>query len=285
MLLAYGTLAAYVSRSYVKGVATTPKQGFLLSSDYLSTVKKTTEVSLYPEKKILFSEKEDDDSSNYTFSFSITNTADGSISSKRMQYYMKMSSLPSGTTVTIDNRDITESVLSDDGYKASVMNAYSKVTHTYLVSIPKEAMTSATEIIVKAIPDNDSDNSGYILAGKLQPSIVGKVASFSYNDKIIDAGNVSEYAAFNYQISISNSAENREMLLSWNKNLIEIDPIFLKNYTEEKNPGSLLIEMNDANNSYLIQFYRLPGATIDDWKDLGLSFNPYSMELQEEINQ
>ena len=35
-----GTLAAYVSRSYVKGVATTPKQGFSLSSDYLSAVSK-----------------------------------------------------------------------------------------------------------------------------------------------------------------------------------------------------------------------------------------------------
>ena len=38
-----GVFAAYVSRSYVKGVATTPKQGFILSSDYLSPVSKSAD--------------------------------------------------------------------------------------------------------------------------------------------------------------------------------------------------------------------------------------------------
>lgn len=284
-LLASASLAAYVSRSYVKGVAATPKQGFLLSSDYLSPVKNTMEENLYPEKKILLTEKTDTDDFDYSFTFSITNTSDGTVSNKRIQYYLKISGLPFGTKVYIDNKDITNEVISENGYKASVMNAYTKVTHNYKVSIPKEVMTSAAEIMVKAIPDNDSDNSGYILAGKLQPSIVGKVASFTYNDKIIDTGSVSDYAAFNYQISISNSPENRKMMLSWNNKLIEIDPLFLKNFSNLKNPGLLSLEMNDINNSYLIQFYRLPGATIDKWEDLGLSFEPYNQEMQEEINR
>ena len=94
-----GTLAAYVSRSYVKGVATTPKQGFSLSSDYLSAVSKNADQDKYPDKKILLTEKAETDDSPYILTFSITNTADGSVSTKRMQYYLQMSGLPEGATV------------------------------------------------------------------------------------------------------------------------------------------------------------------------------------------
>ena len=276
-----GTLAAYVSRSYVKGVATTPKQGFSLSSDYLSAVSKNADTTTYPDKKILLTEKGEDDSSSYTFTFSITNTADGTISTKRMQYYLAMSGLPEGATVKHGNTDITNGVTAVNGYQAPVMNAYTRVTHSYTITIPKDKMASAADIIVTATPDADSDTSGFILAGRLQPSIIGTVASFSYEGKFQETGNVEDYAAFNYQISVSNAGEGRSMILTWNNSLVEIDPLFLNMIRTESgsadtapNPGTLTITMNDANNSYLIQFYRLPGGSISSWADLGLEFKP-----------
>ncbi|MGM9959014.1 MAG: hypothetical protein ACI32B_07195 [Erysipelotrichaceae bacterium] len=270
-----GTLAAYVSRSYVKGVATTPKQGFSLSSDYLSAVSKNAEQDTYPDKKILLTEKVETDTSPYTLTFSITNTADGSISTKRMQYYLAMGGLPEGATVKYGNTDITNEVTSEDGYRALVMNAYTRVTHTYSITIPKDKMASAADIIVTATPDADSDTSGFILAGRLQPSIIGTVAPFSHEGKFLETGEAKDYAAFNYQISVSNAGEGKKMKLTWNKDLVEIDPLFLESINNNGgNSGSLELTMNDANSSYLIQFYRLPGGSISDWTDLKLDFKP-----------
>lgn len=278
-----GTLAAYVSRSSVKGVATTPKQGFSLSSDYLSAVSKNADPDTYPDKKILLTEKEETDPSPYTLTFSITNTADGSVSTKRMQYYLKMSDLPEGATVH-GSTEITGDVVTATGYKAPVMNAYTRVTHTYTITIPKEKMASAADIIVTATPDADSDTSGFILSGRLQPSIIGTVASFSYEGKFQETGKIEDYAAFNYQISVSNASEGKKMKLTWNPNLVEIDPLFLENiknkgvqYTlndTEDGQKILILTMNDTNSSYLIQFYRLPGGVINDWEDLNLKFKP-----------
>ena len=270
-----GTLAAYVSRSYVKGVATTPKQGFSLSSDYLSAVSKNAKPDTYPDKKILLTEKSETDTSPYTLTFSITNTADGSVSTKRMQYFLKMTGLPDGATVQYGDTGITDKVTADTGYQAPVMNAYTRVTHTYAITIPKDKMASAADIIVTAIPDADSDTSGFILAGRLQPSIIGTVASFSYEGKFQETGNIEHYAAFNYQISVSNASEGKTMKLTWNNSLVEIDPLFLESINNNGgNSGSLELTMNDTNSSYLIQFYRLPERNIGNWNDLGISFEP-----------
>ena len=270
-----GTLAAYVSRSYVKGVATTPKQGFSLSSDYLSVVSKNADQDTYPDKKILLTEKAETDDSPYTLTFSITNTADGSVSTKRMQYCLKMSGLPEEATVQYGNEVITSFVTGSTGYQAPVMNAYTRVTHTYTITIPKDKMASAADIIVTATLDADSDTSGFILAGRLQPSIIGTVASFSYEGKFQETGNVNDYAAFNYQISVSNASEGKKMKLTWNSSLVEIDPLFLKTIGNNGgNSGSLELTMNDTNSSYLIQFYRLPGGSIGSWVELGIGFEP-----------
>ena len=270
-----GSLAAYVSRSYVKGVATTPKQGFSLSSDYLSAVSKSAEPDAYPDKKILLTEKAETDTSSYTLTFSITNTADGSVSTKRMKYTLQMSGLPEGAAVQYGNEDITSVVTGETGYPAPVMNAYTKVTHTYMITIPKDKMASAADIIVTATPDADSDTSGFILAGRLQPSIIGTVASFSYEGKFQETGNVEDYAAFNYQISVSNASEGKTMKLTWDSSLVEIDPLFLDSIGNNGgNSGSLELTMNDTNSSYLIQFYRLPESNIGDWDDLKIGFEP-----------
>lgn len=282
LLATWGTLAAYVSRSYVKGVATTPKQSFVLSSDYLSAVSKSADPATYPDKKIVLTEKGEDDTKPYTFTFSITNRADGFASTKKMQYYLKMSGLPEGATVRYGNEDITSKVTSESGYNAPAMYSHTSVTHTYQVSIPQDKMTSAADITVTATPDNDSDTSGLMLAARLQPSFIGTVAAFLPEGVILEKQdikyNADEYAAFNYQISVSNAAGSHNMKLTWNNELIEIDPLFLDTISDssytidpEKKITTLVFPMDDTNSNYLVQFYRL-GKSIDSWGDLGLTF-------------
>ena len=273
LLSGWVTFAAYVSRSYVKGVAATARQEFVLSSDYLSVVGKGAKPETYPVRRIMLTEKEDTDTSDYSFSFSITNTADGSVSTKRIRYTLKVIGLPEGAKLRQGETDITTDAGSVDGYMAPVMNAYTTVTHTYLVTIPKDQMTSAADISVTVTPDADSDTSGFILAGKLQPSIIGTVAAFSYEGVLLETGNLSDYAAFNYQISVSNAVEGQQMKLTWNKDAVEIDPLFAG---DNSNAGELIITIRDSNYTELIQFYRMPGGS----NDLNIAFEPYETNDQ-----
>ena len=162
-------------------------------------------------------------------------------------------------------------------------------TYTLLKRNPKAVMAvTPADIIVTVTPDEDSDTSGFILAGKLQPSIIGTVAAFSYEGVLLETGNLSDYAAFNYQISVSNAVEGQQMKLTWNKDAVEIDPLFIEKYKSEGLPikvqndpsGGLAITIRDSNYTELIQFYRMPGGVIQTSNDLNIDFEPVETNNQ-----
>ena len=277
-----GVIAAYTSRSYVKGVATTPKQGLALSSDYLVVVAQSATDDKYGVRKILLDEKNEDDETPYTFSFYIQNSSDGVVNKKSMQYTLFISDLPDGARELRDqtigeDEDITASVKG--GFQAPLMPAYTKVTHNYTISIPKDAVRDSKDILIKAIPDTDSDSSGNMLATKVQLSIVGAVAGFSYNGFFLDKTQKNaphEFVAFNYEVEVSNASEAHTMVLTWDTHYVEIDPLFLQQIEETKTgntDGRLEFTMDAMHSSYLIKFYRLDGRNEEDewqssWQEL-----------------
>ncbi|MGN0734049.1 MAG: hypothetical protein ACI4LC_07740 [Emergencia sp.] len=271
LFLISGTMAAYTSRSFVKGVATTPKQGLGLSSDYLSVVSKTASTDNYAVRKILLEEKDESDNSPYVITFYVQNSSDGTVNKNSMQYSLFATGLPEGATIRSTERDITDDATGAAGATAPLMPAYTKTTHTYQISIPKAAVNEASDIIIKAIPDADSDSSGNILAAKFQLSIAGVMAGFSYKGNFIDETPVnkpSEYVAFNYEVLVFNATESHQMVLTWDTDYVEIDPLFLERIVAT--PGtngsvkSVEFPMDAENNSYLIKFYRLKGQDINE---------------------
>lgn len=270
-----GTWAAYTSRSFVKGVATTPKQGLGLSSDYLVVVAKSAQEDKYAVRKILLDEKSEDDTTPYTFTFYIQNSSDGSVNEKSMRYTLNVEGIPEGGRIERSVEDITEDITDaakeSGGAEAPLMPAYTKTTHFYKVSIPKEKIKYVQEIIIKAIPDEDSDSSGNMIAAKFQPSVAGVVAGFSYKGVFIDEtldNKPSDFAAFNYEVMVFNATEPHQMILTWDKQYVEIDPLFLKKIGKESgNSGSVEFPMDAERNSYLIRFYRLDGKdTTSEWQ-------------------
>ena len=257
-----GTLAAYTSRSFVKGVAATPKQGLGLSSDYLVVVAQTATQDKFAVRKILLEEKGDEDSSPYTFTFYVQNSSDGAVNEKSMGYILTVEGLPEGAMIERDGSDITEDA-KGEGATAPIMYAYTKTTHYYQVSIPKDKIKAVSELIIKAVPDGDSDSSGNMIAAKFQPSIAGVVAGFSYKGVFIDetpSNKPSDYAAFNYEILIFNAVEPHKMVLTWDTNYVEIDPLFLNKIgVTDSSSGKVEFSMDSDHNSYLIKFYRLDG--------------------------
>lgn len=261
LIVAIGTIAAYTSRSYVKGVATTPKQGLALSSDYLVVVAQSATDDKYAVRKILLDEKSDDDPTPYTFSFYIQNSSDGSVSEKSMRYELQITGLPAGAEVYRETENITGNV--NTGALSPLMPAYTKVTHNYKITIPKDTIKTLPDIVIKAIPDVDSDSSGNMLAAKVQLSVAGVVAGFSYSGNFLDKTQENaphEFAAFNYEVSISNASEAHTMVLMWNPNYVEIDPLFLEDIgVTSGNSGRVEFQMDAEKNSYLIKFYRMKG--------------------------
>lgn len=270
-----GTWAAYTSRSFVKGVATTPKQGLGLSSDYLVVVAKSADENKYAVRKILLDEKSEDDTTPYTFTFYIQNSSDGSVNENSMRYTLFVNGIPEGGSIERSVEDITQNItqtaMESGGATAPLMPAYTKTTHFYKVSIPKEKIKDIQEIIIKAIPDEDSDSSGNMIAAKFQPSVSGVVAGFSYKGVFIDEtmrNKPSDFAAFNYEVMVFNATEPHQMVLNWDKQYVEIDPLFLEKIKEGSgNSGSVEFQMDAERNSYLIRFYRLDGKdTTSDWQ-------------------
>ena len=277
LIVVTGVIAAYTSRSYVKGVATTPKQGLALSSDYLVVVAQSSTTDKYAVKKIILDKKSDDDTTPYTFSFYVQNSSDGSVSKKSMQYTLHITGLPDGAGVYRGTEDITESV--SVGVTSPLMPAYTKETHNYKIMIPKESINTLSDIVITAIPDEDSDSSGNMLAAKVQLSVVGVVAGFSYSGNFLDKTQENapyEFAAFNYEVSVSNASEGHTMVLTWDKDCVEIDPLFLKNklgvadqsdIQTFQQKGEIEFVMDAVRNNYLIKFYRLAGQNdSEQWQ-------------------
>lgn len=272
-----GTFAAYTSRSFVKGVATTPKQSLGLSSDYLVVVAQNATQDKYAVRKILLEEKGEEDDTPYTISFYIQNSSDGTVNKNSMKYSLFVAGLPGGVSISRDGDDITANAADTNGAEAPLMPAYTKTTHFYQISIPKAVIQDAREIIVKAVPDEDSDSSGNMIAAKFQPSIAGVVAGFSYKGGFIDETSTnkpSDYAAFNYEVLVFNATEEHQMVLTWDDRYVEIDPLFLEKINKapitsssDSNVKYVEFPMDAEKDSYLIRFYRLDGQdTSSEWQ-------------------
>lgn len=274
-LFIVGSYAAYTSRSYVKGVATTPKQVLGLSSDFLVVVSQTSTEDKYAVRKILLEEKSAEDDTPYVISFYIQNSSDGSVSEKSMKYTFTISGLSPNAVIERDGIDITEEA-SGMGSISPLMPAYTKMTQFYKITVPKDEIKSISEIVVKAVPDSDSDSSGNMIAAKIQPSVAGKVAGFSYRSVFIDETMVNspaEFAAFNYEVSVINAIEPHRMRLTWDNQYVEIDPLFLQKINQNPVDGEGTVkyvefEMDAVNNTYLIRFYRMDGQnTTSEWQN------------------
>lgn len=272
----YFSYAAYVSKTYVKGVATTPVRGLPLSSDYLVVVSKSDSINSYPVKKILFEEKAETDESPYSFSFYIENSSEGLVSDRKMAYLLKIDNLPESASVFFGNKneDISSSVKT--GYPSPAMPVYQIEKHHYTISIPKDSIKNLNDIIITAIPVSDSDSNGNMLAAKIQLSVAGAVAGFGYNGSFLDksaSNHPYDYAAFNYEITVTNATEEHVMILEWDDSCVELDPLFIIENNDivtavQGSNNEVEIKMNSGNNDYLVKFFRIKGQNnTEEWQN------------------
>ena len=146
-------------------------------------------------------------------------------------------------------------------------------TNTYNITIPASDLGKVS-IAVKAkrVSNEDTNNYGtdlLYLAARVGPSLPSTVqtatvtGSFAYN-----TGETPEdYAAYNYTIKLEGAP--CAVVLSWNPDLLEIDPFFMEKYGAEPSGNQVMFNMEPGNT--MVQFYRKGNVEGEDWDALGVT--------------
>lgn len=288
------TYGAYIRRSYVKAVIATNETEKLFGSNLLYGVKNQPDdpdsdgwLSVYPYStsvkdgetsitvpiKIYNYLAEDQDRVNqldvsYIISFKISgNPTDGVLAG----YYINDYSISQKETVYYlgaDGLTTAEGAAATQTLPGRLPN-----TNTYNITIPGSDLGKVS-IAVKAKRVTNAGTGNYgtdllYLAARVVPSLPSTVqtatvtGSFAYN-----AGETpTNYAAYNYSIQLVGAP--CAVVLSWNPDLLEIDPFFKEKYGAEPSGNQVIFNMEPGNT--MVQFYREGNMADVTWDDLGVT--------------
>lgn len=287
------TYGAYIRRSYVKAVIATNETEKLFGSNLLYGVKNQPTnadrsddwLTVYPYStsvgegqdsitvpiKIYNYLAEDQDRVNqldvsYIISFKIagnpTNGMTGyfvnghSIAQKDAVYYL----------------GATELTTDEQGAAHQTLPGRLPNTNTYNITIPASDLGKVSIAVKAKRVLNATGNYGtdlLYLAARVVPSLPSTVQTATVNGSF--AYNASEtpkdYAAYNYTIKLEGAP--CAVVLSWNPDLLEIDPFFKEKYGAEPSGNQVIFNMEPG--STMVQFYRKGNVEGEDWDALGVT--------------
>lgn len=274
-----GTLAIYTSQVYQRAVVRNRYNDVIrFSSDKLYRVTTGADAQKYyypmgqdqktmtfsvcnydQEKNTLFNEKAID----YKITFNITK---GSANN----YTISWGNQPEETTTVGNEGSVTIENKSLQGGKRSV--------DFYTVSFYEEDYNKV-EITVTVTPTDSTVTQNRILKAVLIPIEYATTQGVGINWEFTDStrGQPDQFDAYNLLVSVSGGERN--VLITWNHKSLDIDPCFAsgKPITKNEDQSTITVPMNseDATGTYLISFYNhnntQPGWT--KWSDLPISVN------------
>lgn len=270
----YKSIAAYITVSNMKAVASTNENEDLFNSNYLYGYRssgfslETRSIELNPT----------DGQETVTFELKIFNHNKEDINiinPNTVKYDLTIEvNAPNGADkYTISNTTKNGSTFTHVG---ATLQGRTANSHSYLITMPSSDLGKVL-LNVKAIVDRTGGNAGtdlFALAARLEPCRNASVASPSVEGRLVESGSINDYAAFNYEVTVG-GAESM-VKLTWNNKYVEIDPFFAAKHGYVDNNGKPLntgeLEYNADVGTEVIQFYRIKGLSEpSDWDDLGLS--------------
>lgn len=287
------TYGAYIRRSYVKAVIATNETEKLFGSNLLYGVKNQPNdpgsddwLSVYPYStsvgegqdsitvpiKIYNYLAEDQDRVNqldvsYIISFKISGNPAMDISNYSVNNHVF------GALDTVYYLGAAGLTTEVNAAETQTLPGRLPNTNTYNITIPASDLGKVS-IAVKAkrVSNEDTNNYGtdlLYLAARVVPSLPSTVqtatvtGSFAYN-----TGETPEdYAAYNYTIKLEGAP--CAVVLSWNPDLLEIDPFFMEKYGAEPSGNQVMFNMEPGNT--MVQFYRKGNVEGEDWDALGVT--------------
>ena len=266
------TYSAFSANDHLKAVAVTGTSQSLFASDVLAPY---SEKPVEPMAKSVVVDTSDNRSS---FTFRVYNCMLGDqnvFNDKEVEYTLDVSATGiNGGTVG----DSDWSILSEPEEKGETVllpGTQAKIV-TYTVSFKKELLNQVKfTISANVVPDTSPGTNLACLAATITPAERSEVKSASVTGVWADTGNVSEYAAYNYRVSVT--GKQQTVILKWGEN-VELDPHFETNHADPPNSNCTvntderMATFTMSPGSEIVNFYRADGSDEpSDWGDLGVS--------------
>lgn len=263
-------IAAYISISNMKAVASTNENESLFNSNYLygyrsapsSIARNTIEINGSGETvsftiSIFNYHKQDINLVNQSdITYDLEIEASGAQGEDYNGYRVDDTSLGNDRKYTLNGETIK-------GRKAGINN--------YKITMPTIDLDYA-QFKVMATVKNVSGGTGtniYCLAAIIAPSRHSQVASPSVEGRLVESGNISDYDAYNYEITVGGN--EADVKLEWSNEYIEIDPFFAKGKTITTENNLCVVEFHMDIGTKIIQFYRKGSTRPSNGSDLNIS--------------
>ena len=269
------TYSAFSANDHLKAVAVTGTSQSLFASDVLASY---SEKPAEPMAKsvVVDTGKSDATDANgawCSFTFRVYNCMldDRNVfNDKDVKYALSVSA------VGIDGGAVSDSDWSISPAQGDVVlpGTQAKIV-TYTVSFKKELLNSIKFTIFANVDQANSPGTNLAcLAASITPAEPTVVESASVTGAWADTGNVSEYAAYNYRVSVT--GKEQTVVLTWGEK-VELDPYFEKNHAGPNSPCTVNTDERTATftmspGSEIVNFYWTGGSSgPSDWGDLGVS--------------
>lgn len=283
LLMAGVTLAIYTSQVYQRAVVRNRYNDVIrFSSDklYRVTDKNNPKDYYYPmgenQTTMTFSVCNYDQANNtlfnekdikYDISFTVTDGTDN------FNYIVSCG----------NNRRILQN--NGSGSMESVLKGGKRSVDTYTITF-SESDYKNVKIKVIVTPDDSSITQKTSLNGILIPIEYATTQGVKLSHEFIDEGrgDLNEFDAYNLLVSVSGGEGN--VLITWNHTKLDIDPFFSDGKPINKNGDKSIITVSmnseDATGTYLITFYNHNNTKLGwkEWKEL-----PITVKLEESTSE
>ena len=262
------TYSAFSANDHLKAVAVTGTSQSLFASDVLAPYSTVPDA---PAAKSVVVDTSDNRSS---FTFRVYNCMLGDqnvFNEKDIEY-----------TLNVNASGINGGAVGDSDWEISpaqgdvVLPGTQAKIVTYTVSFKKELLNNIKfTISANVVLDKSPGTNLACLAATVTPAERSEVKSASVTGAWADTGNVSEYAAYNYRVSVT--GKQQTVILKWGEN-VELDPHFETNHVDPPNSNCTvntderMATFTMSPGSEIVNFYRADGSDEpSDWGDLGVS--------------
>lgn len=260
------TYSAFSANDHLKAVAVTGTSQSLFASDVLAPYSTT------PNPPAAKSVVVDTSGETCSFTFRVYNCMldDRNVfNDKEVEYKLdvKANDINGGA---IDSGWRLSSVPEETGETVVLPGTQAKIV-TYTVSFDKRLLNDIKfAISANVVKDKSPGTNLTCLAATVTPAERSEVKSASVTGEWADKGNVGEYAAYNYRVSVT--GKQQTVALTWGEN-VELDPHFAANHTDcAINAANRTVTFAMSPGSEIVSFYWTGGsARPSNWDDLGVS--------------
>lgn len=260
------TYSAFSANDHLKAVAVTGTSQSLFASDVLAPYSTTPDA---PAAKSVVVDTSDD---RCSFTFRVYNCMLGDqnvFNEKDVEYTLNVNASDiNGGQIEASNWSISSEPAG--GNTVLLPGTQAKIV-TYTVSFDRALLNNIKFTISANVEKDKSPGTNLAcLAATVTPAEHPVVESASVTGAWADTGNVSEYAAYNYRVSVT--GKQQTVILKWGEN-VELDPHFETNHkgcTIDTDKRTATFTMSPG--SEIVSFYWTGGSPgPSDWESLGVS--------------